>query len=154
LIKTHTYLLKESRVIGAIGISAPAITKRPDSRGFQMSNMHGRTEEVFGKSYVKGHHVSHGASCRPQNGCGRFERGVITSAMIAINTPLILPEVMSKVAGMGPAALQAVHRFINLMELNSLVEDIKDEAEGLRIAGKLEPEILDAAIREHRLKHG
>ena len=37
-IETHTYLLKKSRVIGAIGISAPAITKRPSSRGFQMSN--------------------------------------------------------------------------------------------------------------------
>jgi len=61
LIETHTYLLKESRVIGAIGISEPAITKRPDSRGFQMSNMYGRTEEVFGKSYDKGHHVCHGA---------------------------------------------------------------------------------------------
>jgi hypothetical protein len=38
LIETHTYLLKESRVIAAIGISAPAITKRPGSRGFQISN--------------------------------------------------------------------------------------------------------------------
>jgi hypothetical protein len=61
LIETHTYLLKESRVTGAIGISAPAITKRPNSRGFRMSNMYGRTEEVFGKSYDKGHHVCHGA---------------------------------------------------------------------------------------------
>ena len=55
---------------------------------------------------------------------------------------------------MGPASLQAVHRFIHLMELNAVVEDIKDEAESLRTAGKLEPAILDAAIREHRLKHG
>ncbi len=54
-IETHTYLLKAFRVIGAIGISALAITKRPSSRGFQMSNMYGRTEEVFGKSYDKGH---------------------------------------------------------------------------------------------------
>ena len=61
LIETNIYLLKESRVIGAIGISSPAITKRPDSRGFQMSNMYGRTEEVFGKSYDKGQHVCHGA---------------------------------------------------------------------------------------------
>jgi hypothetical protein len=36
------------------------------------------------------------------------------------------------------------------MELNALVADIKDEAEALRIAGKLEPSLLDAAIREHR----
>ena len=51
LIETRTYLLKESRVIGAIVISAQATTKRPESREFQMSNMYGRTEEVFGKSY-------------------------------------------------------------------------------------------------------
>ena len=41
-------------MIGAIGISAQATTKRPESRGFQMSNMVGQTEEVFGKSYDKG----------------------------------------------------------------------------------------------------
>lgn len=61
LIGTHTYLLKESRIIGAIGISEPAVTKRPSSSCFQMSNMYGRTEEIFGKSYDKGHHVCHGA---------------------------------------------------------------------------------------------
>ena len=55
MIETRTYLLKESRVIGAIGIFAPATTKRPESRGFQMSNMYGQTEEVCGKSYDKGH---------------------------------------------------------------------------------------------------
>ena len=33
LIETRTYLLKEACVIGAIGISAPAIIKRPSSRG-------------------------------------------------------------------------------------------------------------------------
>jgi len=74
--------------------------------------------------------------------------------MVTNSTSQILPEVMSKVACMGPATLQAVHRFINLMELNALVEDLKDEAEGLRIAGKLEPALLDAAVREHRQKHG
>ena len=58
---------------------------------------------------------------------------------------------MSKFAGMGPAGLQAVHRFIGLMELNALVADIKDEAGSLKLAGKLDPEILDTAIREHRL---
>ena len=61
LIETRTYLLKESRLIGAIGNSASATTKRPESRGFQMSNMVGRTEEVFGKSYDMGHYVCHGA---------------------------------------------------------------------------------------------
>jgi hypothetical protein len=74
--------------------------------------------------------------------------------MTTNNPSSILPEVMSKVAGMGPATLQAVHRFIHLLELNALVEDIKDDADGLRVAGKLEPALLDAAIREHRQKHG
>ena len=74
--------------------------------------------------------------------------------MMTTNPSFMLPEVMSKVAGMGPAALQAVHRFIELMELNALVADLKDEAETLRLAGKLEPALLDAAIREHRQKHG
>lgn len=79
---------------------------------------------------------------------------VVASGMVSNSTPQILPEVMSKVAGMGPANLQAVHRFIHLMELNALAEDLKDDAEGLRIAGKLEPALLDAAVREHRQKHG
>jgi hypothetical protein len=74
--------------------------------------------------------------------------------MLMNNASQLLPEVMSKVADMGPATLQAVHRFIHLMELNALVEDLKDEAEGLRIAGKLEPALLDAAVREHRQKQG
>ena len=74
--------------------------------------------------------------------------------MTTTTPSFILPEVMSKVAGMGPAALQAVHRFIQLMELNALVADIKDDAEALRVAGKLEPALLEAAIREHRQRHG
>ena len=39
LIATHTYLLKESRIAGAYGVSSPVITKRPSSKGFVMSNM-------------------------------------------------------------------------------------------------------------------
>ena len=33
-IETHTYLLKESRVLGAIGISAPAVTNAPEQQRF------------------------------------------------------------------------------------------------------------------------
>lgn len=33
LIATHTYLLKASRIIGAYGVSSPASTKRPSSKG-------------------------------------------------------------------------------------------------------------------------
>jgi hypothetical protein len=93
-------------------------------------------------------------SAVPRKGCSKPAGRVVASGMVMNNTSQMLPEVMSKVAGMGPATLQAVHRFIHLMELNALVEDLKDEAEGLRIAGKLEPALLDAAVREHRQKHG
>jgi hypothetical protein len=79
---------------------------------------------------------------------------VVISAIVITNAAQMLPEVMSKVVGMGPDTLQAVHRFIHLMELNALVDDLKDEAEALRIAGKLEPALLEAAVREHRQKHG
>ena len=54
LIATHTSLLKEFRIIGAYGSRSPAITKRPSSKGFVMSNIFGRTEEVFGAGYDKG----------------------------------------------------------------------------------------------------
>ena len=65
----------------------------------------------------------------------------------------LLPEVMSRVAGLGPASLRAVHRFLDQMELAALMEDIQDEAEALRLQGRLEPAELDAAIREHRRLH-
>ena len=66
---------------------------------------------------------------------------------------VMLPEVMAKVAGLGPAALAAVYRFIRQIELAALVEDIKDEAEVMRSAGKLDPELLAAAVREYRQRH-
>jgi hypothetical protein len=64
--------------------------------------------------------------------------------------PLLLPELMAKIAGMGPASLEAVHRFVLELELAGLVEEIKDEAEVLRLQGKLDPEVLKSAIEEHR----
>jgi len=65
----------------------------------------------------------------------------------------LLPEVMSKVTTLGPAALQAVHRFLQEIELAALMEDIQDEAEHLRLEGKLDPELLNAAVLEHRERH-
>ena len=65
----------------------------------------------------------------------------------------LLPEGMSRVAGLGPVSLQAVHRFLEPIELAALMEDIQEEAEALRIQGKLEPEQLAAAVREHRRLH-
>ena len=74
--------------------------------------------------------------------------------MTMMNNPgELLPEVMSRVAGLGPVSLQAVHRFLDQIELAALMEDIQDEAEALRVQGKLEPEQLAAAVQEHRRLH-
>lgn len=81
-------------------------------------------------------------------------RCMLMNDMPTVDPSCTLPEVMSKVVSMGPTSLRAVHRFIQMLELNALGEDIKDEAEGLRVSGKLEPALLDAAIHEHRQKHG
>jgi hypothetical protein len=73
---------------------------------------------------------------------------------MSTNDPaLLLPDVMAKVAALEPNALAAVHRFLLRLELAQLTEEIQDEAETLRLAGMLEPELLEAAIREHRGKH-
>ena len=73
--------------------------------------------------------------------------------MSANNPSLLLPDVMSKVASLGPSALAAVHKFLLRLELAQLTEEIQDEAEALRQAGKLEPDLIAAAIREHRKNH-
>ena len=52
-IETHTCLLKESRIAGAYGLTTRPVAKGPGSRGFAMSNLYGRTEEVFSRSYDK-----------------------------------------------------------------------------------------------------
>ena len=57
---------------------------------------------------------------------------------------------LAKVQDLGPAALHAVHRFLLQMELHALTEEIQDDFEALRVEGKLEPEVLDEAIREYR----
>ncbi|MBK8094539.1 MAG: hypothetical protein IPK32_21890 [Verrucomicrobiaceae bacterium] len=69
------------------------------------------------------------------------------------NPALLLPDVMSKVASLGPASLAAVQHFLVRLELAQLTEDIQDEAEALKAAGKLEPELIEAAIRTHRNQH-
>lgn len=66
---------------------------------------------------------------------------------------VLLPDVMSKVAALGPAKLKAVHQFLQHLELASVMDEIQGDAETLRLEGKLEPAILQAAIREHRQAH-
>ena len=73
--------------------------------------------------------------------------------MSSAQSETLLPEVMSKVANLGPASLAAVHRFLARLELAQLTEEIQDEAEVLREAGMLENDLIESAIREHRKKH-
>ncbi|MBL9184957.1 MAG: hypothetical protein JNN17_22610 [Verrucomicrobiaceae bacterium] len=73
--------------------------------------------------------------------------------MTSARPALLLPEVMSKVANLEPASLAAVHRFLSRLELAQLTEEIQDEAEVLREAGKLEDDLIESAIREHRKSH-
>lgn len=68
------------------------------------------------------------------------------------NPAMLLPEVMSKVAALEPHELAAVHKFLLRLELAQLTEEIQDEAEMLRRAGQLEPDLIEAAIRDHRGK--
>lgn len=65
----------------------------------------------------------------------------------------VLPELMSKLTQMAPASLEAVHRFVLRLELAQLGQELEDEYEALRKAGELEPELIDAAIRDHRARH-
>lgn len=73
--------------------------------------------------------------------------------MSANNPAMLLPDVMSKVAALEPASLAAVSQFLVRLELAQLTEEIQDEAETLRLAGKLDSDLIDAAIREHRSQH-
>lgn len=73
--------------------------------------------------------------------------------MIENDRSALLPQVMCKVATLNLADLQAVHRLILKLEFEALAEEIQDDADALQAAGKLEPELIDAAIREHRKRH-
>ncbi len=65
----------------------------------------------------------------------------------------VLPELISKLAVMGPTTLEAVRKFVLELEIRSLGEELMDEAEELRSTGKLESDLIEAAVREHRQRH-
>lgn len=65
----------------------------------------------------------------------------------------LLPDIMSKIAALEPACLAAVHQFLVRLELAQLTEEIQDEAEALRQAGAFSPDLIEAAVREHRRNH-
>ena len=68
------------------------------------------------------------------------------------SSPLIL-ELIAKLTAMGPASLEAVHRFVLQLEIAKLGEEIEDEFEALRQNGQLAPELIEQAIRGHRQEH-
>ena len=53
--------------------------------------------------------------------------------MSANNPGLLLPDVMSKVASLGPSALAAVHKFLLRLELAQLTEEIQDGADHVHL---------------------
>ncbi len=73
--------------------------------------------------------------------------------MTTTNPAELLPELMSKLADMEPASLDAVHRFVLRLELAHLGEELEDDFEALRKDGQLTHELIDKAIREHRSKY-
>ena len=76
-----------------------------------------------------------------------------TDYMVETESQQMLPELMAKIAAMRPAALRAVFRFVQELELAGLMEDIQDDAEALRLAGKLDPDLIHEAVREHRARN-
>jgi hypothetical protein len=82
-----------------------------------------------------------------------METTKVISLMIAAEPAQVLPELMSKLTQMPPASLEAVHRFVLRLELAQLGEELENDYEGLRKAGELEPDLIDAAIRDHRARH-
>ena len=70
--------------------------------------------------------------------------------MSANNSAVLLPDVMAKVAALGANASAAVHKLLVRLELAQLTEEVQDEDETLRETGKLEPDLIEAAILDHR----
>lgn len=73
--------------------------------------------------------------------------------MTTTDSAQLLPELMSKLASMGPASLDAVNRFVLRLELAHLGEELEDSFETLRQDGELAPDLIEQALREHRSKH-
>jgi len=69
------------------------------------------------------------------------------------DSAILLPELMSRISSLGPDSLRAVHQFLEQLELATLMEEIQDDANQLLVKGKLDPDVLDAAIRENRQRH-
>jgi hypothetical protein len=73
--------------------------------------------------------------------------------MVATSSSPVVLDLMTKLAAMKPASLEAVHRFVLQLEIAQLGEEIEDDFESLRQEGQLAPELIEAAIREHRKDH-
>jgi hypothetical protein len=63
------------------------------------------------------------------------------------------PLLHQKVDALTDHELAAVHDLLREFERRSLFAQMADEAEQDRQSGKLEPALIDAAIRSHRARH-
>jgi len=78
---------------------------------------------------------------------------VKSHVMVATDPSSLLPEVISKVTALEPAHLGAVHQFLLRLELGQLTEEILDQGDLLRKSGRMEPNLIEEAIKQHRGKH-
>jgi hypothetical protein len=65
----------------------------------------------------------------------------------------LLLEVISKVTALEPTHSCAVHQFLLRLELEQLTEEILDQGDLLRKSGRIEPNLIKEAIKQHRGKH-
>jgi len=62
-------------------------------------------------------------------------------------------ELMAKISALDSSSLAAVHQFLLRLELAGLSEGLQEEADILRQAGQLAPDLIEAAVQEHRRKY-
>ncbi|MEI7773185.1 MAG: hypothetical protein WCK17_00275 [Verrucomicrobiota bacterium] len=78
---------------------------------------------------------------------------VDSCVMVATDPSSLLLEVISKVTALEPTHSCAVHQFLLRLELGQLTEEILDQGDLLRKSGRIEPNLIKEAIKQHRGKH-
>lgn len=75
------------------------------------------------------------------------------STLTAIDPKELRPLLHRKLDEFSDSEIAAVHELLREFERRWLFAQMADEAEQDRQAGKLEPTLVDAAIRAHRAQH-
>jgi len=104
--------------------------------------------------------ASGGRNCRGQTLSASLEWSLQINSLsvayrivVATDPSSLLPEVISKVTALEPAHLGAVHQFLLRLELGQLTEEILDQGDLLRKSGRMGPNLIEEAIKQHRGKH-